>query len=490
MMRTLRDKKTMKAILWFVILCFVVGFIFLAVGSKFQLADNKDPNLMAKVGEKKITYDEFNKAYQASIDRYYRSGGDSPSAEESKAIKEEILERLIDDAILAQTAQKLGVGVSDEEMASAIQRQPYFLDDNGKFSKTKYYDALRNAQLTPETFEASQRQQLLMQKINSILADAVLYTNDELVQYDAFLNRDLKATYVRLETAAYENRVNFTTEELKAYYESNKSQYDHPERAKVRHLLIALQGNENIQDQEKAKSTLEEYRKQVLSGKAKFTDLIRKNSQDSSSKDKGGSLGWMLRGRMGKDFQDFEDAIFHLKPGEISKPVKSPYGFHLLQLEDHESAYKSTFEGIRSKIVKQYKNEKAVQKMTSISEKLVERLKKNESLEKAAGELGLPISTTSWFNRKSGIPGLKSSKDKAEELAELYPKEWKGPIFSDQTEYFFQLVDAREAEKNQPPDLATSDIGSRLLNQRLQSWLKSFMADQRKKLNVKTYSNG
>src|SRR5258708_28599021 len=151
MMRALRDKRIMHVILWGLLVVFICG-IFFVFGMKSKGFEDKNPNLLAKVGEAKITYAEFNMAYQPALDKLYRANDGSPNSFEIKNLKEQVLDRLIDDAILRLTAQKIGVSVADEELVGWLQRQSYFLDDNGKFDKTKYYQTLQANQLTPEQF--------------------------------------------------------------------------------------------------------------------------------------------------------------------------------------------------------------------------------------------------------------------------------------------------------------------------------------------------
>ena len=489
-MNYLRNKKFMHFILWMIVFVFVVG-IFFVFGMKSKGFEDHDPNLVARIGETIITYSDFNKTYQPALDKLYRAKEDTPNASEIKKLKDQVLERLVDEAILEQTGQKLGITVPDEELVGWLQRQNYFLDENGKFSKTKYYQMLQANQLTPEEFESSQRNQMLTQKIQSILFDGVLFNNNDLNEYAQFLNRDLKAAYVSLDLEAYEKQVSATEENLKDYYQSNKSQYDHPERAKVRHILIGLQGNESIQDQEKAKVSLEDYRKQILSKKASFEELAKKYSQDGGSKDRGGELGWVTRNSMGKDLKEFEDMVFKLKKSELSKPVKTKYGYHLVQLEDYEKEYKSSFTDVRSKVLTQYKKEKASQKILSLSEQLLDKLKQNEDIEKTANELGLASSTTAWFNRNGAIPGIKNSTDLSDELAGLHKKEWKGPLEADKKEYFLQIVETRDNSVDpQKLEKDLPEIKQRLISQRQQAWLKDFLENQRKKLRVKILMNG
>ncbi|HUO56819.1 MAG TPA: SurA N-terminal domain-containing protein [bacterium] len=489
MMRTLRDKKTMQAILWFVIVCFVIGFIFLAVGSRFQWANsNRDPNMLARIGDTKITYAEFNKECQPVLDKLYGMKDEAPSEEELKKVREQVLDRLVDEAILRQTALRLGLSVPDEELMGWLQHQNYFLDETGKFDKNRYFKVLEANQLTPEQFENDQRLEMLSQKIRSLLSDGVLYSTEDLTHYYDLLSRDLKADYVVLEPSHYEKQITASEAELKNYYDNNKSRYDHPERAKVRHILMALPPSFSAADEAKVKATLEDYRKQLLSKKAKFSELAYKYSVDGGSKDHGGELGWISRDAMGKDMKDFEDMIFHLKKGELSKPFKSKYGYHLVELEDYEKEYKSTYEGVKTKVREQFVKEKAAGKVIAVSEKLIEKLRNHEDIAKAAGELGLSYDTTSWFNWKGKIAGIKDSEEFTHQLSSLYPRDWKGPMVDGDKDYFFQIAEIRAA-KTAPEDFekARSEVSRLLTSERQDAWLKSFLQQQRKKLNVKTY---
>lgn len=230
----------MQFILWILIAAFVIGFLFLAGGRWLIKEDTR--NLVATVGDEKITYSDFSKVYQPASDRLYGSKTTEPTQEEIANLKKQVLNRLIDNVILEKTAAKLGITVSLEEIAASIQRQNYFLDENGKFDKNRYYQVLQSNQLTPEEFEASERNQILQQKIHSILNDGILFTNQDVDNYKNLLSRDLKAVFVVMNPEKYEQQNKPTEEELRSYYETNQDKYDHQERAKVRHILLGLWG--------------------------------------------------------------------------------------------------------------------------------------------------------------------------------------------------------------------------------------------------------
>jgi peptidyl-prolyl cis-trans isomerase D len=488
MMRTLRDKKTMHVVLWILIFAFVVGFVFFAVGTKYQGLNQSDPNLAAKVGDEKITLDQVNQLYEPALNRLYSSSGESPSQEELTQLRQEILDQLVDTSILNQTAAKLKIGVSTEEVAAVIQRQSYFAGADGKFDKNQYFKILQDNQLTPQIYEQTEAQEILTQKISSTLADAVVYSPGEIDHYADFLNRQLKADYVNLDVKNYEKSVNPTEDELKSYYQSNKSQFDHPERAKARHILIALRSGATTDEEAAVVKTLEGYRQQILSGKTTFEKIAAQYSQDPGSKNQGGELGWATRGTMVKEF---EDQIFEkLKKGEISEPFKTQFGYHIVQLEDYERSYTSSFEKDRAKALDQYKGEKATEQVTALAQQLTIKLQQKETLSKAAADLKLKTQSTPWFTQSSGLPGLKNSEPLTQALATLYVQDWKGPLNLGSGHLFFQITAAKNrplsAEAlNQERPLAEN----MLVAEKQDQWVKAFLDDQRVKLKVKTFLN-
>jgi peptidyl-prolyl cis-trans isomerase D len=487
MLSTLRDKKTMKIILWGLVVAFVAT-IFIAWGAGSTLQKNRmDPNVIAKVGTQEITYADFNKIYQPELDRLYKIQSEAPSSDQLENLKKNVLDSLVDNTIMTQTAKKLGVNISDEELAAALQHEPYFNDDKGKFSKEKYLQVLQANQMTPAQFEDSERSEMLLQKIRSILIDGIIYTSDELADYKNLIDRDIKAKYITLNPKDYEKTVDVKESDLKDFYQDHKSEYDHPERLKVRHILLSAQASSaNPLEKDKSEETLENYRNQVLSGKATFSSLAEKYSQDTGSKKQGGDLGWVTRGEMVKEF---EDAIFVAKKGEITKPFKTKFGYHIAQIVDIDKEYKSTFAEVRAKVLDEYKKTKANQKTLAIAGQLSEKVKNKENIEAAAKELNLTETETLWFSQGKDIPGLKDSKQVASQLTNLYPGDWAGPLPIGGKEYYFQISDSREG-KATGKDTSNTDISRRFMANRQNIWLKDFLDQQKKTLEIKTFLNG
>lgn len=488
MMRTLRDKRTMHVVLWILVAAFVSS-IFFVFGMKFTNGGKFDSSTYAaKVGEDGVSLIDFNKACQGALDRFYSIREEGPTPEETKKVRQEVLDSMVDDLLLRQVAEKLGIHVNDEELSGVIRNQSYFMK-NGVFDKETYFKVLQDHQMTPEDFESAEKRQMLIQKMRSVLSDSMFVGADESSHFMELMQRDLKAVYVSLDQSNYEKGISPKEEDLKDYYQRIRAQFDHPDRVKVRHLYLVSTGGA-LQELEQFQKELNGYREQVLSGKAKFQDLVKKYSQDERTKANGGDLGWIDRGML-KDSPEFEEGIFNLKKGEISKPLKLGNGYDLVQAMDKEKAYKSTFAEVRNKVLKRYQQEKAAQKLYSLSTAMADKLKGKVPLEKAASDLGLTSSQTPWFTAAASIPGIKDSKDPALDLATLFPGDWKGPISIGQREYFFQILDARPAQKTVSlTDREKQEFQQRVYGKVQDNWLKEFLKEQRKRVNVKTYLNG
>jgi peptidyl-prolyl cis-trans isomerase C len=150
------------------------------------------------------------------------------------------------------------------------------------------------------------------------------------------------------------DKVTVTEEDAKKYYENNNEKFIIPEQVRARHILIKIpfgaSEEESKQAEEKANNVLEWLKKGE-----KFENLSEQYSEDETSAKKGGDLGYIPKGRMAKAF---EDAAFSMKPGEISQPVRTSLGFHIIKLEDRKEEEKKSFEEVKDSITPQLENEK------------------------------------------------------------------------------------------------------------------------------------
>ncbi|MFN3505557.1 MAG: peptidylprolyl isomerase [Caldimicrobium sp.] len=160
-------------------------------------------------------------------------------------------------------------------------------------------------------------------------------------------------------------------EEMKQYYEKHKANYREPEAVQLKHILIFVDSKEGKSAEEKALNRAKQIRGQLIKG-AKFEELAKVHSDDLASRDKGGDLGIL---RKGDTIPEFEEKVFSLKAGEISEPIRSPYGYHIVKVVKKIPASQLSFEAVKDKVKEDILKEKEKEKL----EKEIESLRKKFS---------------------------------------------------------------------------------------------------------------
>ncbi len=370
----------------------IIVFIFWGVGG-FR---GNEEAVVAKVGDTIIDIKTYRDAYQKMVE-YYRKQYKSQWNDQLLKlfdVKHRVLNQLVNEVLIAQEAKRLHITVSEKEVAESIESMPAF-QRNGHFSRRLYLDLLRYNRIEPADFEQSKKRELLYEKVKSLVAEpASFVTSEELnslltLQYEkrrltyvkipakdfvdkvkvteASLKRYYNVhkeayrqpervivSYLLFEPKDYTDRVKVSDEEVKRYYETYKDAYRVPERVRARHILFRLPPNPKRKDVETARKKALKVEKLAKSGKD-FARLAQKYSQGPTAKN-GGDLGYFTKGMMVKPF---EEAAFSMKKGEISDPVRTPFGFHIIKIEDKQPAHTKSLKEVKKEIEKKLKLEKA-----------------------------------------------------------------------------------------------------------------------------------
>jgi len=221
-----------------------------------------------------------------------------------------------------------------------------------------------------------------------------------------------------------EQSLNPTDAELLLAYNQNQANFRLPERVHVRHILLMTQGKPAA-DEPKIKAKAEDLLKQLRAG-ADFAEMAKKNSEDTGSATKGGDLEWVTRGQM---VPEFEKATFSLKPGAISDLVKTQYGYHILQVLAHEDARLKPFAEVKDDLAKQWKQQRASDRMQQISDKAQAALQKDPSHpEKVAADLGMQVVHVDGFAPGQTVPEVGASQDFDQSVASLKKGEVSQPV--------------------------------------------------------------
>lgn len=313
----------------------------------------------ALVNGEEISLRDFNLTY-AMQTQYYRSQGQAIPAALAKQIglPNRVLEQMIDLELLAQAASDQGLMPSDAELRTQIHKDPSFQVD-GKFDFARYQEVLKNYyRKSPADYEEELRKRLSAGKMLDLVASGATVSDDEVKARYFQQGNKATLTFVRFTPAMFVDQVEAPKpeaiaayqaaheKEIKAYYDANKFQFHQPERVRARHILIHLDKDATQAQKDAAKAKADKIRAELVAGKD-FAQAAKEYSDDKGSKDKGGELGFNERESWVKEFSD---AAFALEKDELSQPVLSPFGYHLIQVEEKKPASDKTLEQAKGEI--------------------------------------------------------------------------------------------------------------------------------------------
>jgi peptidyl-prolyl cis-trans isomerase D len=393
---------------------------------------------VAMVGKHEISQRDFqDRMNEARRDAMARMGDSFDAAQfEQPEMKRRILDQLINEQLLRQANEALGMKVPDLALRDRIAGAPQF-QVNGQFDPTTYRAILAAQNMTPAMFEASQRASLEPGLVPRAIIDSAIVTEADMDRYLGLLyqRRDLRwfavsrlvvsdnaVTDAQLEAYYKDHQADFmnpeqvslkyievngadlkvdaqpSDDELKKRYEEQKQRFVQPEQRLVSHILVNVPKNATPDQQKAALAKAEK-----IAGEANadnFAKLAQQDSDDLGSKRSGGDLGWLEKGVTNAAF---DSALFSLQKGQISKPVLSDEGYHVLFLRDVRSGDAKPFAEVRDQIAKDYLSTERDRQYSELAGKLTDQTYQNpSSLEPASQALGLPIQTTALFPRKGG----------------------------------------------------------------------------------------
>ncbi|MEY4210913.1 MAG: hypothetical protein RLZ92_1294 [Pseudomonadota bacterium] len=408
------------------IILILICVLFGLWGIQNYLGGGKEAPLVT-VGDKEFFQRDVSQAYQ----QYAQNLAGMKFDENS--IKKQAIEKLIRDEVLLQHVQDEKLVVSDETARRFIQTLEYFQKD-GKFDKTQYQTLLSSQGMSSDEFVARIKKALVMEQFQKAIVDSSFVTQTEVANYFKIQNqkRDLEyltiplapssqapseeeiSAYYQQHQDAYQTEeqvaidyvelaldklaadVKPTEEQLKAYYEEQKAQFTSKERRRISHILFAFT-KDPAADQQALEKALKA--KQALSNKD-FASLAAEVSDDKLTAKKGGDLGLFNVGVMEKAF---EEAASALKLGEVSEPVKSAFGYHLIKVTELTAGEAKSYESVKAEVTKTYQKAQAESQFNALGEKLAQVSYENpDNLAAAANVLGVAVSETGLFTRSQG----------------------------------------------------------------------------------------
>jgi peptidyl-prolyl cis-trans isomerase D len=349
----------------------IIVLSFMFTGYESLKRGGSSPDTIGTVGDLPIKAQEYQQEYNRQIEFYKQMMGGEISAKQIEAmrIKESTLKNLVQRKLMLKFASDVGSYPSEEEVKAEIKGLSYFLT-NGQFDITRYKGLLAANRLTPQEFEADVVNQLKMKNTQNLFSTFPLskgYLND----LQKLRSEKMNAEIVQISKNGLTNFIEVSADELSKFlsvetnqkriqsmFNERKASLDKPEEVKGRHILLMTEGK----DEMKVKTEIEKIAKEVTA--SNFTKMADKYTEDPSGKGKGGDLGSFGKGRM---VPEFDQVAFTLKPGTVSAPFKTQFGYHILLVEKKIEAHPAALSEFKEKFAKemiQKDNVEAVKKLT------------------------------------------------------------------------------------------------------------------------------
>ena len=416
-------EKSQGALAWVILTLICVPFALWGINN--YLDTGKEASV-ASVGDRDFYQRDVNKAYEQ-----YSQNLQGFKIDE-QTLKTQALQKLIKDEVLLQYVHAEGLVITDEEARDFIKSLPYFQVD-GKFSDTQYKTLLSSQRISSGEFVSRIKNALTMEQFQHSIVDSSFASQYDVEAFFTIQNqqRDVDYVTVPLQTSTEKptdeeitiyyqqhqelyqipeqvsvqyielildditKKVVLSDDKLKAYYDDQKELFTNPERRKISHILFTV--NDKVTDKEALDKALKA--KNELQTKD-FSVLAAEVSDDKLTAKKGGDLGLFNVGVMEKSF---EDVASTLKLGEVSNPVKSAFGYHLIKVTELVAGGIKPFDSVKTDVIQAYQKAQAENAFFEAGEKLTEMsFEHPDSLQTVATNLGVAVKKSSLFTKDKG----------------------------------------------------------------------------------------
>ena len=416
----------------------IVVFVFWGIGSY-----TGPKGLVASVNGKNITEVEFQRAYAAMEDNVRRSIPNITSEMlKSFQLEQRVLQSLMQEKLIEDEAERAGLTVSPYELRALLAQLPYFQKD-GKFDPEVYKEVLSRNHITPKQFETDQAKSMLPGKLQRLVTagayvdtaavkaifdyaaerrrvDYILFPASAHMDKAAPSEEEVAKTYeaqsasftvppsvnvefVRLDPAVMGDPSLIKEDELRAAYDARLAQYTEEEKIHARHILIRVAPNASESEVKKAEEEIKALEARIRGGED-FAE-VAKSGQDGTA-GQGGDLGWFTAGQM---VPEFSKAAFALKDGEVSAPVRTQFGFHLIKKEGHQDAVTHSFDEVKDSLRAELATEAASHGLEEKADAVLAQALAGKSMEEAA-------KAASVAAVKAESTGLISAEELAQKL--------------------------------------------------------------------------
>src|SRR5712691_2629157 len=329
----------------------------------------------------------------------------TPEMAERVGLTQQIINELVQEALILQQAKREGITVSDEELRLRIQGIPAFLED-GRFSLDRYKAALKQIRMEPSEFESEVRREMLRNRIEALVKDGIKVSDAEVEQAYGLRYERVRAEWAYVEAAPLMAQVTVSDADAEAFLKTHEARFTRPERRKIQYVLLAPKAFvQAVSDQDAetySRAKIEEAIRRAKAGE-EFGKLAKEISEDTATAGQGGELGFVGKGEM---VPQFEEGVFALKKGEVSpQPVRTPFGYHAIKVLDVQDAGVQPFREVAPKIKEKLGAERSERAAQAKADEARPALAAGKDFAADAKQLGLEVKETT-IARGDGLEGI------------------------------------------------------------------------------------
>ncbi len=400
---------------------------------------------IGRVNGEPVSYDAYMAAYRNLYDQVQRTQEAPITSQQNKELEDAAWDEVVNQILIRQELRRRGIGVTDEEIRQAAQLsppadlRPQFTNEQGQFDLAAYQQFL--ASLPQDQLlllEAYYRDVIPRGKLLRQVSTGMYPTDAELWRMYRDQHDQVWIRYIALDPATRypDDEFEVTDEEIEAYYEANKEEFAIPARATVK--VVVLDKTPTPEDTAAMRTRAMEIRQRLVEGED-FAELARTESADDATAQQGGELGVFRKGQM---VAEFDSAVFRSRPGEIVGPVRTAFGYHVIEVEQRWGQDSAQARHILIPFQRTDDSEIELLTMADSLEDLSEQL----TLEDAASTVGLSATTVQLSENFPFIQGAGQITEGVDWVFEEAEPGDVSPVFeTDQAFYVLELVDKQPA---------------------------------------------
>jgi len=443
MLTTIREK-AQGWIAWVIVTIISVPFALWGINEYFGA---QEKIVVAEINGSELLEQDFQELLQRQRNALRQQFGGKIDNKifESAAFKLRVLNEMITQRLVSADIQNQNYQIGDQQLAIYLRSNPAF-QSGGSFSPELYAQAVRSNGLSAPAFENRIRMGSIAEQVKEGFTRSVINNDAQLdhllrlqqekrdfasmtLESNRFIDQvdvsaeqikayydtnkqlfmtaeEVKVEYITLSLEQIADQVQPDAEALQAYYEESKDQFMQAEQRQAQHILFAVAADADEEEITRIREQASDLAQQARDGKD-FAEMAKKFSIDSISSENGGDLGFFERGVMDAAF---DEKVFSMQQGEISEPVKSRFGIHIIKLNEIKSEAGKSFDDVKDQLKKEYGLREASARYGQMAEELQNLVyEQPTTLQPAADAIGLQIETSEWFSREGG-EGITSKR--------------------------------------------------------------------------------